>query len=53
MFGGLKGARLTMACARIVMTGLGEKYLEMLEKAGVVTTLLKIYVDDVRQSSTD
>ena len=51
-FGGPIGARLTMACARIVMTEWGEKYMEILEKAGVKTTLLKIYVDDVRQTST-
>ena len=52
MFGGPIGARLTMACARVVMTEWGERYMEVLEKAGVVTTLLKIYVDDVRQCST-
>ena len=52
MFGGPIGARLTMACARIVMTEWGEKYLEILDKAGIRTTLLKIYVDDVRQVST-
>ena len=50
--GGPIGNRLTMACARVVMTDWGEKYLNILEKAGIVTTLLKIYVDDVRQIST-
>ena len=50
--GGPIGARLTMACARVVMTEWGEEYLRILNKAGVRTTLLKIYVDDVRQSST-
>ena len=52
LFGGPIGARLTMACARVVMTEWGEKYLEKLDKSGIRTTLLKIYVDDVRQVST-
>ena len=34
------------------MTDWGEKYLQILDKAEIVTTLLKIYVDDVRQIST-
>ena len=52
LFGGPIGNRLTMACARIVMTEWGERYMEILDKANIVTTLLKIYVDDVRQVST-
>ena len=50
--GGPIGNRLTMACSRVVMTEWGEKYLDILNKAGIVTTLLKIYVDDVRQISS-
>ena len=50
--GGPIGNRLTMACSRVVMTDWREKYLDILDKAGIVTTLLKIYVDDVRQIST-
>ena len=52
LFGGPIGARLTMACARVVMTEWGDRYMEILDKAGIETTLLKIYVDDVRQVST-
>ena len=52
LFGGPIGARLTMACARVVMTEWGIRYKEILDLAGITTTLLKIYVDDVRQVST-
>ena len=50
--GGPIGARLTMACARLVMQDWGEKYQNILEESGILTTLFKIYVDDVRQVST-
>ena len=52
LFGGPIGERLTMACARVVMTEWGDRYMEILDKAGIKTTFLKIYVDDVRQVST-
>ena len=41
--------RLTMACSRVVMTDWGERYLDILDRSTINTTLLKIYVDDVRQ----
>ena len=41
-----------MACSRLVMQDWGEKYKELLEKAEVWISMLKIYVDDVRQIST-
>ena len=50
--GGPIGNRLTMACARVVMTDWGEEYLSILDRAKIETTLLKIYVDDVRQVSS-
>ena len=50
--GGPIGNRLAMACSRVVMTDWGEKYLDILDRAGIITTLLKIYVDAVRQIST-
>ena len=49
--GGPIGNRLTMACSRVVMTDWGEKYLRILDKAAIVTTLLKIYVDDADRSA--
>ena len=50
--GGPIGNRLTMACSRVVMQDWGEKYLEILEQTDIITTMFKIYVDDVRQVST-
>ena len=50
--GGPIGARLTMACSRVVMQEWGEKYRRILVEARLVITLFKIYVDDVRQVST-
>ena len=50
--GGPIGNRLTMACSRLVMQDWGEKYKELLENEKVWITMLKIYVDDVRQIST-
>ena len=50
--GGPIGNRLTMSCSRVVMQDWGENYLEVLNEAGLITTLFKIYVDDVRQVST-
>ena len=50
--GGPIGARLTMACSRIVMQDWGEMYLGILKEAGLMVTMMKIYVDDVRQVST-
>ena len=47
-----KGARLTMACSRVVMQDWGEEYHRILLESGLMVTLLKIYVDDVRQVST-
>ena len=50
--GGPIGERLTMACSRVVMAEWGEEYERILREAGLVVTLLRIYVDDVRQAST-
>ena len=50
--GGPIGARLTMACSRIVMLSWGEQYLEILREAKLQVSLMKIYVDDVRQVTT-
>ena len=50
--GGPIGARLTMACSRIVMQEWGEGYIRILKEAGLMITLFKIYVDDGRQVST-
>ena len=50
--GGPIGARLTMACSRVVMQEWGEEYRRILVEARLVITLFKIYVDDVRQVST-
>ena len=52
LFGGPIGARLTMACSRIVMQEWGMHYTSILKSAGMEVTLLKIYVDDVRQATT-
>ena len=50
--GGPIGARLTMASSRIVMLSWGEEYRRILREAKVLVSLLKIYVDDVRQVTT-
>ena len=50
--GGPIGARLTMACSRIVMLSWGKQYLEILREAKLQVSLMKIYVDDVRQVTT-
>ena len=50
--GGPIGARLTMACSRVVMMDWGEEYTRILKEAGLTITLFKIYVDDVRQANT-
>ena len=50
--GGPIGARLTMACSRVVMQDWGEGYMRILREAGLQVTLFKIYVDDGRQVST-
>ena len=50
--GGPIGARITMACSRLVMQDWGECYRMILREAGLWVTLLKIYVDDVRQVSS-
>ena len=50
--GGPIGNRLTMACSRMVMQDWGEGYRALLLEAGMWITLLKIYVDDVRQLSS-
>ena len=50
--GGPIGARLTMACARLVMQDWGLQYQDILKEAGHLITLFRIYVDDVRQIST-
>ena len=50
--GGPIGARLTMACSRVVMQDWGEEYHKILVGSGLRVSLLRIYVDDVRQAST-
>ena len=50
--GGPIGNRLTMACSRVVMQEWGEQYFSILKEAGLVITLFKIYVDDVRKICT-
>ena len=50
--GGPIGQRPTMAAARIVMNNFFKKYHEILKKANLKVTLLKVYVDDGRQVST-
>ena len=50
--GGPIGERLTMACSRVVMAEWGEEYELILREAGLTVSLLRIYVDDVRQAST-
>ena len=50
--GGPIGQRPTMAASRIVMNCFFKKYQNILKKAGLVVTLLKVYVDDGRQATT-
>ena len=50
--GGPIGARVTMACARLVMHDWGESFLIILLRADLKITLLKGYVDDVRLACT-
>ena len=40
--GGPIGARLTMACSRIVMQDWGETYLSILKESGLMVTMMKI-----------
>ena len=47
--GGPIGQRPTMAASRIIMQDFFIKYEEILLKADLVITLLKVYVDDGRQ----
>ena len=47
--GGPIGQRPTMAAARIVMNDFLEDYEEILKKAKLLVTMLKVYVDDGRQ----
>ena len=50
--GGPIGARVTMACARLVMQDWGESYRKILEEAKLLVDYLRGYVDDGRQIST-
>ena len=50
--GGPIGQRPTMAASRIVMNDFFRKYHEILKKADLKVTLLRVYVDDGRQAST-
>ena len=50
--GGPIGQRPTMAASRIVMNDFFKRYHEILKKAELKVTLLKVYVDDGRQAST-
>ena len=50
--GGPIGARLTMACSRVVMIDWGDQYMMILKEFRLTVTLFKIYVDDVRQATT-
>ena len=47
--GGPIGQRPTMAASRIVMQDFFEDYEKVLNNAGLLITLLKVYVDDGRQ----
>ena len=49
--GGPIGARLTMACSRLVMQDWAEGYRGTLERSGVTTYSQDGYVDDVRQNT--
>ena len=50
--GGPIGARITMACARLVMQDWGEKFSCIMLKADLKITLVKSYMDNARHSST-
>ena len=50
--GGPIGARMTMACARLVMQDWGESYRQILMEAKLLVDFLRGYVDDGRQVST-
>ena len=50
--GGPIGARITMACARLVMQNWGVKFSCIMLKADLKITLFKSYVDDVRLACT-
>ena len=50
--GGPIGARVTMACARLVMQDWGESYRRILTEAELLVDFLRGYVDDGRQIST-
>ena len=49
--GGPIGARVTMACARLVMDDWATKYRGILERSGIEVRVMKGYVDDGRQIS--
>jgi hypothetical protein len=49
--GGPIGARLTMACSRLVMQDWAEGYRGTLDRSGVTTYSQDGYVDDVRQNT--
>ena len=46
------GARITMACARLVMQDWGEQFINIMLTANLKITMFKSYVDDVRLAST-
>ena len=50
--GGPIGLRITMACSRLVMHEWGDKYMDILLRADLKISLLKSYVDDIRQACT-
>ena len=51
MSGGPIGARITMACSRLVMQQWGHAYTTILLKANIKLRLFGNYVDDVRQGT--
>ena len=49
--GGPIGARITMACSRLVMQQWGESYTKILLKSNIKLRLFGNYVDDIRQGT--
>ena len=49
--GGPIGARITMACSRLVMQQWGESYTKILLKSNIRLRLFGNYVDDIRQGT--
>ena len=49
--GGPIGARITMACSRLVMQQWGNAYTTILIKANIKLRLFGSYVDDIRQGT--